>query len=249
MKAQKTAWNSLALILIFLILAVFLSSLKQPEYVLLSFDAELVDEEHNVNQVLDVLEKNNATATFFVVGEYAEKYPEIVENISRKNEIACHSYSHPAMTKLTFEEKEEEIKKCLNVLKNFSQKEIKGFRAPYHKIDKETYSLLEKYNFSYDSSQIENYGFLFPKSLIKEIKISSFSIFPASDVINLYYLKMPANLFFYFFKIKKSSYVSMDFHPHHIAKQKEGLDEFIKHYKQKKAKFITYKDFSELEIR
>lgn len=249
MKARKILISSAVILILLLVFFVFSAFKNEPENILLSFDTEPVDGKESVEQVLEVLEKNNITATFFVVGEYAEEYSETVKRINTLgNEIACHTYSHPRMTKLNLNEKKEQIEKCNDILKNITKKNIAGFRAPYHEIDKETYDLLKDYNFSYDSSIIENYKLFFPKPSIKEIPISYFFLFPASDVINLYYLKMPAKMFFYLFKIKKADYISIDFHPHHIAKHKEELDGFIKYYKQKKAKFITYKEFSELEI-
>lgn len=46
-------------------------------------------------EVLDILDSYGVSATFFLVGESVEKYPEIVEEIhSRGHMIGCHSYSH-----------------------------------------------------------------------------------------------------------------------------------------------------------
>lgn len=46
-------------------------------------------------QVLDVLDKNNAKATFFVVGVHAKRYPGVVKDIwLRGHEIGNHGYSH-----------------------------------------------------------------------------------------------------------------------------------------------------------
>ncbi len=45
--------------------------------------------------VLEVLRKHNVHATFFVVGNRAEKYPELLQQIAAQgHEIANHSYSH-----------------------------------------------------------------------------------------------------------------------------------------------------------
>lgn len=50
-------------------------------------------------QVLDLLEKHGAKATFFVVGERVEAHPELVrEIVERGHAIGSHSYSH----RLTF---------------------------------------------------------------------------------------------------------------------------------------------------
>ena len=47
-------------------------------------------------KVLDVLDAKNVKATFFVLGKWAEKHPEIVkETFKRGDLIGNHSYSHP----------------------------------------------------------------------------------------------------------------------------------------------------------
>ena len=45
--------------------------------------------------VLDVLDKNNTKATFFVLGLVAERFPSLIRNLAAQgHEIACHGYSH-----------------------------------------------------------------------------------------------------------------------------------------------------------
>lgn len=47
-------------------------------------------------KILDVLRAENVKATFFLIGERVEKYPEIAQRIAEENhEIGNHSYSHP----------------------------------------------------------------------------------------------------------------------------------------------------------
>ncbi|MFJ7736678.1 polysaccharide deacetylase family protein [Lysinibacillus sp. NPDC097287] len=50
-------------------------------------------------EVLDLLEKYNAKATFFVVGEHADKNPEIALRMYEEgHELAIHTYTHPLRT-------------------------------------------------------------------------------------------------------------------------------------------------------
>ena len=45
--------------------------------------------------ILDVLAKYNAKSTFFVLGEHAERYPEIIQRqIKEGHEVANHTYKH-----------------------------------------------------------------------------------------------------------------------------------------------------------
>src|SRR4051812_27039160 len=46
-------------------------------------------------RVLDALREHGVTATFFVIGEQAEKYPEVVRRMAAEGHaVAQHSYSH-----------------------------------------------------------------------------------------------------------------------------------------------------------
>ncbi|MFB7156476.1 MULTISPECIES: polysaccharide deacetylase family protein [unclassified Lysinibacillus] len=46
--------------------------------------------------ILDLLEKYDAKATFFIIGKNAEKYPDLVlRSYSEGHELANHTYSHP----------------------------------------------------------------------------------------------------------------------------------------------------------
>lgn len=66
-------------------------------------------------QVLDLLKKYDAKATFFVIGERAEKYPEVVSRIGEENhEIANHTYTHPLS--ISPAKLKEELKKTNDII-------------------------------------------------------------------------------------------------------------------------------------
>jgi polysaccharide deacetylase family protein (PEP-CTERM system associated) len=119
----------------------------------------------SLNPLLKLLNKYNVRATFFVLGEVAEAYPEIVEDIFENgHEIACHAYSHKTLYKLGKDGFEAEIKKSKKILSKF---ETIGFRAPSFSVNNTTgwvFDILEKYGFEYDSSifpiKTELYGVL-----------------------------------------------------------------------------------------
>lgn len=55
--------------------------------------------------LLVLLEKREITATFFILGWIADQYPDIVKEIKfRGHEIGCHSYHHPLLYTLDFDE-------------------------------------------------------------------------------------------------------------------------------------------------
>ena len=60
-------------------------------------------------EVLDLLKKYNARATFFVVGEHADQNPEVILRMYEEgHELAIHTYTHPLKT--TIPNLMEEIK-------------------------------------------------------------------------------------------------------------------------------------------
>lgn len=80
--------------------------------------------------ILDLLKKYNAKATFFLQGEYAEKYPEILDRMSAEGHtLANHTYSH-----IRFQDNindfMEDVEKCENVIKDY-YKGTRYFRVPY----------------------------------------------------------------------------------------------------------------------
>ncbi|MCQ6280751.1 polysaccharide deacetylase family protein [Bacillus sp. EB600] len=47
------------------------------------------------NQILDLLAKYHAKATFFVIGERAKQYPQVLKReVKERHEVANHTYSH-----------------------------------------------------------------------------------------------------------------------------------------------------------
>jgi len=85
-----------------------------------------------IPQMLDVLDKKEVKATFFITGRFAKKYPEIVKAIDeRQHEIGNHGYSHPHPDRLSVEKNLEEIKKTHEILKEIIKKDIFLFAPPY----------------------------------------------------------------------------------------------------------------------
>jgi len=103
--------------------------------------------------LLNLLDKYNIKATFFVLGMLAERYPELIEDIYyRGHEIASHAYSHRTLYDLGEQGFEEEIIKSKKILNKYDPI---GFRAPSFSIDNNTrwgLQILKNNGFKYDSS-------------------------------------------------------------------------------------------------
>ena len=82
-------------------------------------------------EILDILDEYGAKATFFVVGELAERYPELIlRELAEGHEIGNHTWSHPKMKKLTIDSLKQEILKTEELLNEIADYRPKLFRPP-----------------------------------------------------------------------------------------------------------------------
>lgn len=71
----------------------------------------------NTPAILDILEEYDARATFFVLGEQAERHPEIIARmIDEGHEVAHHTHTHPHVDRLRESSLLREMDDCLTVL-------------------------------------------------------------------------------------------------------------------------------------
>lgn len=82
--------------------------------------------------ILDLLDKYDAKATFFLVGIWVDKYPELVKAIvARGHEIGNHSDSHPYMTKISESKMRQELKGMSDKVEALTGHRPTLFRPPY----------------------------------------------------------------------------------------------------------------------
>lgn len=135
------------------ILTVDLEEWYHPEYVknkTLPYKEERIL--HSLKITLDLLNRRNLKATFFVVGELAEKYPEIIKDIRENDhEIAFHGHHHEPLWNLNADILRAEIKKFNSLI----GEKCTGFRAPSFSLSNKTkwaLKVLEDSEYQYDSS-------------------------------------------------------------------------------------------------
>lgn len=82
--------------------------------------------------ILDLLKEYDVSATFFLVGIWVDEYPEKVRAIDEAGmEIACHSDTHPDMTKISAEQIKTELEENVSKIKSVTGKDVKFFRPPF----------------------------------------------------------------------------------------------------------------------
>ncbi len=88
------------------------------------------------DRLLEVMESEKVTCTFFCVEFWAKKYPEYLKKISEKgHEIGTHSATHQYMSKLTAEEIEKELASSSSAIESVTGTKPELFRPPYGDYD------------------------------------------------------------------------------------------------------------------
>lgn len=97
--------------------------------------------------ILDYLASEEVPATFFVLGENAQRHPDLLERMVREgHEIGNHTFSHPNLTKLTHSQVREEIKKTQDAVLEAVGILPRFFRPPYGAANLTTMSVLSNQN-------------------------------------------------------------------------------------------------------
>lgn len=98
--------------------------------VAISFDAAWGSDK--TKQIMDIVESKNANATFFLVGFWVEKYPELVREMDKRGfEVGNHSSTHPHMSRLSSEQMKLEITTTSEKIRKIIGKDPTVFRPPF----------------------------------------------------------------------------------------------------------------------
>ncbi|SHE34731.1 polysaccharide deacetylase family protein, PEP-CTERM locus subfamily [Fodinibius roseus] len=107
-------------------------------------------------KILNLLDKYEVKGTFFVLGQVAEKFPELIKQISEGgHELGVHGYNHLQFFRMTREKAFEEISSAKKLIEDISGKKVFGHRAPAFSITPETrwgLDVIAEAGFTYDSS-------------------------------------------------------------------------------------------------
>ena len=100
--------------------------------------------------------EGNATATCFVVGYFAKRFPQLVrEAVAAGHEIASHGYFHRLIYQMSSVEFYKDARAARELLEDVSGKPVRGFRAPAFSVTERTpwfFDKLVEAGYRYDSS-------------------------------------------------------------------------------------------------
>lgn len=94
---------------------------------------------NNIDEILNILDKHNAKATFFLVGSWVDDNEELVKKIhSKGHELGNHSNTHSNTTVLSDEDTLKEIQLTEDKIKKITDQEVTLYRPPFGEVDNKT---------------------------------------------------------------------------------------------------------------
>ncbi|MFQ5608100.1 MAG: XrtA system polysaccharide deacetylase, partial [Candidatus Zixiibacteriota bacterium] len=149
--------------------------------------------EDNTYKLIELLESRHVSATFFVLGWVADRFPKLIRDIADAgHEIGCHSYWHRRVDSLNREQFREDTRRAIGAIEKACGVRPRGYRAPGWSISSRNIwalNVLAELGFVYDSSifpvKHDVYGDLTaPRRLVKLDTGDRETIFelPASSV-------------------------------------------------------------------
>jgi polysaccharide deacetylase family protein (PEP-CTERM system associated) len=112
--------------------------------------------EQNTEKILEVLAQGRRLATFFAVGSVAERFPQLIQRVSRAgHEIACHSFAHRQVFTMTRDQFYQDTRRAKLAIEDAAGVSIQGYRAPSFSITRDSqwaFEVLAELGFTYDSS-------------------------------------------------------------------------------------------------
>ncbi len=86
----------------------------------------------DIDKILEVLDNNEIKITFFMVGDWIDKYPNEAKKIFEKgHEIGSHSNTHPHVNNLSYEKNIEELEASNDKIEKITGNRTNLYRTPY----------------------------------------------------------------------------------------------------------------------
>ncbi len=140
-------------------------------------------------KILEVLKKYNVKATFFLVGENVELYPNMVEQIlADGHEIGNHTYTHGKVSERGFFEMKKEFEACESAIYEIADYKTKLLRPPEGYLDSKIKAISKEmdYNIILWNIDTKDWAHESPEEICKNVTdhISPGSIILMHDYIS-----------------------------------------------------------------
>ncbi len=110
-----------------------------------------------VPRILDFLDRQQISVTFFVPGEVIGRYPDLVREIAnRGHEIGHHSHTHRWPDTMTQKEEREDFELALEQFEGVLRQQPVGYRSPAWEFSPWTFDLLREFGMRYSSNFMDS---------------------------------------------------------------------------------------------
>jgi polysaccharide deacetylase family protein (PEP-CTERM system associated) len=110
----------------------------------------------NAERLLDLLGRHRRSVTMFVLGKFADRFPEVVRRIAAEgHEVASHGYGHVEIFKQSPAEFRKDVDRTKRTLEDIIGTPVVGYRAPDFSVVRGSLWALEvlaEVGYRYDSS-------------------------------------------------------------------------------------------------
>lgn len=133
--------------------------------------------------LLEFFRQHNVKATFFLIGQECERYPELVQAIHNDGHaIGNHSWSHLLLPKLTASQQEGEIVRTQEVIGELTGAKPNLFRPPYGLMDARTFGVLSEQQIKtvYWTAVPEDWQIPGAKRVVRRVM---YQLFPGSLIV------------------------------------------------------------------
>jgi len=112
--------------------------------------------QRNTEHLLDVVAKHDRKLTCFVLGKFAENFPETIQRMVREgHEVASHGYGHVNIPEQSPAEFRDDVRRSKAQLEDLTGQPVIGYRGPCFSLGKAgdwPLEILAEEGFQYDSS-------------------------------------------------------------------------------------------------
>lgn len=102
----------------------------------IAFTCNVVWGEEHVPRILEILKKNDVRMTFYLGGQWVQKFPDLAKQIAGNHEVGNHSFSHPHPTFISKRENIIEIKKTEQAVYEQTAVKTRLYAPPYGEFNK-----------------------------------------------------------------------------------------------------------------
>jgi polysaccharide deacetylase family protein (PEP-CTERM system associated) len=110
----------------------------------------------NTERLLSIFDTHRVSATFFVLGWVAEKFPSLVPTIAKAgHELASHGFGHRLVYQQTPDAFRDDVRRAKALIEDQSGQPVSGYRAPSYSITRRSLwalDVLVEEGYRYDAS-------------------------------------------------------------------------------------------------